>query len=215
MNEKCKIQYESATSVVRLWSRSRGQWCDGVWEGKPVQEVVTDAVMLLSSPLQDRWLIPQLLALVLQDLCWVPLQELPSVKGSLLSQGVPSHIQWLIPVGRRGVLVIKIWAPLLTSLCSRRTTLKGYRLQDDLGLSWALDNKCIVLPLLSLPGRLLSFTHRCWSWRHSQWTFLLQIFISDSVFLEKQNLFAKTAITNYGELSVFNKRNALPHSCRS
>ena len=54
MNEKCKIQYESATSVVRLWSRSRGQWCDGVWEGKPVQEVVTDAVMLLSSPLQDR-----------------------------------------------------------------------------------------------------------------------------------------------------------------
>ena len=161
--------------------------------------------MLLSSPLQDRWLIPQLLALVLQALCWVPLQELHSVKGSLLSQGVPSHIQWLIPVGRRGMLVIKVWPPLLISLCSRWTTLKGYQLQDDRGLSWALDSKCIVLQLLSLPG-LLCFPQRCWSWRHSQWTFSLQIFISDSVFLEKQNLFAKTAITNYCELSGFNKR---------
>ena len=90
-------------------------WCESS-KANLVQEAVADAVMLLSSPLQDRWLIPQLLALVLQDLCWVPLQELHSVKGSLLSQGVPSHIQWLIPVGRRGMLVIKIWPPLLTSL---------------------------------------------------------------------------------------------------
>ena len=140
---------EQKSRSVVSWECSR--WANPVWEDAvaAVAPCGPPAGQITGSP--APWLA----------LCWVSLQELPSVTESLLTQGDLSHIPWLIRVGSRRLL-----GPCLTSLCSEKDNSTGPALE------WSAENQLssrwqMLGGSSPSPVQFPVTPHRCGSLRHS------------------------------------------------